>query len=36
MGAPADVAGAVSYLVSAGAGFVTGAQFFVNGGFSVD
>ena len=36
MGAPADVAGAVSYLASADAGFVTGAQLIVNGGFSVD
>ena len=36
MGEPADVAGAVAYLASAEAAFVTGAQLVVNGGFSVD
>ena len=36
MGEPADVAGAVSYLVSDAAAFVTGVSLAVNGGFSVD
>lgn len=36
MGEPADVAGAVSYLASDDAAFVTGARLVVNGGFSVD
>ena len=36
MGEPADVAGAVSYLASDDAAFVTGVRLAVNGGFSVD
>ena len=32
-GTPDDVAGAVSYLVSEGAGFVSGQRIVVNGGF---
>jgi 3-oxoacyl-[acyl-carrier protein] reductase len=36
MGEPADVAGAVSYLASDDAAFVTGVELVVNGGFSVD
>jgi len=36
MGAPADVAGAVSYLASDAAAFVTGVRLAVNGGFTVD
>lgn len=36
MGEPADVAGAVSYLASEDAAFVTGARIVVNGGFTVD
>jgi NAD(P)-dependent dehydrogenase (short-subunit alcohol dehydrogenase family) len=36
MGEPADVAGAVSYLASDDAAFVTGARLVVNGGFTVD
>jgi 3-oxoacyl-[acyl-carrier protein] reductase len=36
MGEPADIAGAVSYLASDDAAFVTGARLVVNGGFSVD
>ena len=36
MGEPADVAGAVSYLASDAAAFVTGVSLAVNGGFTVD
>lgn len=36
MGEPADIAGAVSYLASDDAAFVTGTRLVVNGGFSVD
>lgn len=36
MGEPADIAGAVSYLASDDAAFVTGSRLVVNGGFSVD
>jgi NAD(P)-dependent dehydrogenase (short-subunit alcohol dehydrogenase family) len=36
MGEPADVAGAVSFLASDDAAFMTGAKLTVNGGFSVD
>ena len=36
MGEPADVAGAVSYLASNAAAFVTGVSLAVNGGFTVD
>ena len=35
MGEPADVAGAVSYLASDAAAFVTGVSLAVNGGFTV-
>jgi 3-oxoacyl-[acyl-carrier protein] reductase len=35
-GEPADIAGAVSYLASDAAAFVTGVSLTVNGGFSVD
>ena len=36
MGEPADVAGAVAYLASDAAAFVTGVSLAVNGGFTVD
>jgi 3-oxoacyl-[acyl-carrier protein] reductase len=36
MGEPADVAGAVSFLASDDAAFMTGARLTVNGGFSLD
>jgi 3-oxoacyl-[acyl-carrier protein] reductase len=36
LGAPEDVAHAVAYLASAGAGYVTGATLHVNGGMSMD
>ncbi len=35
-GAPADVAGAVGYLASDAAAFITGARVPVTGGFTVD
>lgn len=36
MGDPRDIAGAVSYLASDAAAFVTGTRLNVNGGFTID